>query len=50
MSRGRRPTGLLGLSLNDRTILFLVIFLDKTVFASRRSPKVIIRLKETPVS
>ena len=28
---GRRRNGFLGLSLNDRTILFLVIFLDKTV-------------------
>ena len=27
---GRRPNGLLGLSLNYRTILFLVIQLDKT--------------------
>ena len=30
-SRGRRPIGFLGLSLNDRTILFLVILLDRTV-------------------
>ena len=29
--RGRRINGLLGLSLNDRMILFLVILLDKTV-------------------
>ena len=29
--RGRRPNGFLGLSLNDRTVLFLVIILDKTV-------------------
>ena len=28
---GRRPNGLRGRSLNDRTILFLVILLDKTV-------------------
>ena len=28
---GRRLNGFLGLSLNDRTILFLVILLDKTV-------------------
>ena len=28
---GRRPNGFLGLSLNDRTILFQVISLDKTV-------------------
>ena len=28
---GRRPKGFLGLSLNDRTILFRVILLDKTV-------------------
>ena len=28
---GRRPNGFLGLSLNDRTILFLEISLDKTV-------------------
>ena len=28
---GRRLNGFLGLSLNDRTILFLVISLDKTV-------------------
>ena len=28
---GRRPNGFLGLSLNDRTIIFLVILLDKTV-------------------
>ena len=28
---GRRPNGFLGLSLNDGTILFLVISLDKTV-------------------
>ena len=42
---GRRLNGFLGLSLNDRTILFLVMLLDKTVsvgqdslwvFASRR--------------
>ena len=30
-SLGRRPNGFLGLSLNDRTILFLVILLDKIV-------------------
>ena len=30
-TKGRRPNGLLGLSLNDRNILFLVILLDKTV-------------------
>ena len=30
-SRGRRPNGFLGLSLNDGTILFLVIKMDKTV-------------------
>ena len=30
-SRGRRPNCFLGLSLNDRTVLFLVILLDKTV-------------------
>ena len=28
---GRRPNGFLGLSLNDRTIIFLVILFDKTV-------------------
>ena len=28
---GRRPNDFLGLSLNDKTILFLVILLDKTV-------------------
>ena len=28
---GRRPNGFLGLSLNDKTILFLEILLDKTV-------------------
>ena len=28
---GRCPNGFLGLSLNDESILFLVIFLDKTV-------------------
>ena len=28
---GRRPNGFLGLSLNDRTILFQVILLDKSV-------------------
>ena len=28
---GRRPNGFLGLSLNDRTIIFLVILVDKTV-------------------
>ena len=28
---GRRPNGFLGLSLNDRNILFLAISLDKTV-------------------
>ena len=28
---GRRLNGFLGLSLNDRTIIFLVILLDKTV-------------------
>ena len=30
-TKGRRPNGLLGLSLNDRNIIFLVILLDKTV-------------------
>ena len=30
-SSGRRLNGFLGLSLNDRTILFIVILLDKTV-------------------
>ena len=29
--QGRRPNGFLGLSLNDRTILFLAILLDKKV-------------------
>ena len=29
--RGRRPNGFLGLPLNEGTILFLVILLDKTV-------------------
>ena len=29
--RGRRHNGFLGLSLNDSTIIFLVILLDKTV-------------------
>ena len=29
--KGRRLNGLLGLSLSDRTILFLEILLDKTV-------------------
>ena len=28
---GRCPNGFLGLSLNDRPILFLVILVDKTV-------------------
>ena len=28
---GRRPNGFLGVSLNDRTFIFLVIILDKTV-------------------
>ena len=28
---GRRPNGFLGLSLNDRNIIFLVILLDKSV-------------------
>ena len=37
--KGRRPNGFLGLSLNDRTIIFLVILLDKTVFALRRLPQ-----------
>ena len=31
VSQGRRPNGFLGLSLNDRTILFLVILFDRTV-------------------
>ena len=31
MPRGRRLNGFLGQSLSDRTILFLVILLDKTV-------------------
>ena len=31
LTRGRRPNGFLTLSLKDRTILFLVILLDKTV-------------------
>ena len=31
LPKGRRPNGFLGLSLNDRAILFLVILLDKTV-------------------
>ena len=30
---GRRLNGFLGLSLNDRKIIFLVILLDKTVSA-----------------
>ena len=30
-TEGHRPNGFLGLSLNDRTILFLVILVDKTV-------------------
>ena len=30
-TEGRRPNDFLGLSLNDRTILFPVILLDKTV-------------------
>ena len=45
VSVGRRPNGVLGLSLKDRTILFLLILLyktvspsDKTVFALRPSP------------
>ena len=41
-TEGRRPDGFLGLSANDRTILFLVILQsqsDKTVFALRRSPR-----------
>ena len=29
--KGRRPNGFLGLYLNDRTIIILVILLDKTV-------------------
>ena len=40
-SLGRRLNGFLGLTLHDRTILFLVILLDKsddTVFALVRSP------------
>ena len=35
---GRRLNGFLGLSFKERTILFLLIFLDKTVFALGRSP------------
>ena len=35
---GRCPNGFLGLSLNDWTVLFLVILLDKTVFELGRSP------------
>ena len=31
LKEGRRPNGFLGLSLHERTILFLVILLDKTV-------------------
>ena len=31
LTEGRRLNGFVGLSLSDRTILFLVIFLDKTV-------------------
>ena len=31
LSKGRRLNGFLGLSLNERTILFIVILLDKTV-------------------
>ena len=34
---GRRPNGFLGLSLNDRTILFLVTLLDKTVSVGKDS-------------
>ena len=30
-SSGRRPNGFLRLSLNDRTILFIAILMDKTV-------------------
>ena len=35
---GRRPNGFLGPSLNDRTILFLVMLLDKTVSVIKDSP------------
>ena len=42
-TQGRRPNGFVRLSLNDRTILFLAILLDKTVsetvFALGRSPR-----------
>ena len=31
LTEGRRPNGFLGLSLNDGTIIFLVILLDMTV-------------------
>ena len=34
---GRRLNGFLGLSLNDRTILFLVILLDKIVSVDSNS-------------
>ena len=37
ISIGRRPNGFLGLSLNDRTIIFLVILLYKTVSRIRQS-------------
>ena len=37
--RGWSPNGFIELSLNDRTIPFLMFFLDKTVFALALSPK-----------
>ena len=49
--QGRRLNDLLGLSLNDRNILFLVNLLDKSdkaVFALGRSPKEGFRLRPRP--
>ena len=37
---GRRTNGFLGLSLNDGTILFLEIFVDKTVSVGEDSPSI----------
>ena len=44
---GRRPNGYLGLSLNDRTILFLLILLDKTV-SVRQDCKTVFALGRSP--
>ena len=40
MSKGRSPNGVLGQSYNRRNIIFLELFLDKTVSAGKDSSSI----------